>query len=169
MAVEEPPYCAAATYDPSLAHRRDDLAQRQVRLLSNQSQQPFRMLFERRDAAAAWLCCKAASLFPALRPKNYHAGAQLVSVGRLTTRCTALDCFDHSRTQVVRIGSRHRCPQNRINTAETRSLTNSWESSQFNPTETCSRCLQSRACGRVYFSLSPLLPSFLTNSGYSQQ
>jgi hypothetical protein len=41
---------------PSLAHQRDDLGQRQVRLLGNQSQLAFRMLFERRDAAAAWLC-----------------------------------------------------------------------------------------------------------------
>src|SRR6516165_3764655 len=31
---------SAATCDPSLTHRRDDLAQRQVPLLSNQSQQP---------------------------------------------------------------------------------------------------------------------------------
>jgi len=52
--IEEPPHRAAAARDPLLAHRRDDLVQRQVRLLGDQSQQPFRMPLEQRDAAAAW-------------------------------------------------------------------------------------------------------------------
>ena len=58
MAIENR-YTALCYLYLSPAHRRDDLAQRQVRLLSNQSQQPFRMLFKRRNAAAACLCCKA--------------------------------------------------------------------------------------------------------------
>ena len=36
--LEVPPHRAAAAGDPSLAHRRDDLIQRQIRLLGNQRQ-----------------------------------------------------------------------------------------------------------------------------------
>jgi hypothetical protein len=48
MANEQPPGCTAAAGDPSLAHRRDDLIQRQIRLLGNQRQQTVRVLFQRR-------------------------------------------------------------------------------------------------------------------------
>jgi hypothetical protein len=118
VAIEEPPYRGPAARDLSLAHRRNDLVQRQVRLLSNETQQPFRMLFERRGTAAAWLCSKATGVFPALRPKNHHAGAEFISFGRLATRRTGLDRFDHACTQVVGIWLRHRLPpENRINAA----------------------------------------------------
>src|SRR5712672_4194106 len=36
-ASEEPPHRAAAACDPAFAHRRDDLVQRQVRLVGNQT------------------------------------------------------------------------------------------------------------------------------------
>src|SRR5208283_1259310 len=55
MSLVEPPYRDAAAGDPSLAHRRDDLIQRQIRLLDNQRQQKIRVRFQRRDAAPAWL------------------------------------------------------------------------------------------------------------------
>jgi hypothetical protein len=43
-ASEEPPHRAAAACDPAFAHRRDDLVQRQVRLVGNQTQQKLRVL-----------------------------------------------------------------------------------------------------------------------------
>src|SRR6266576_3774718 len=55
-ASEEPPHRAAAACDPAFAHRRDDLLQRQVRLVGNQTQPKLRVLLQRRGAAAAWLC-----------------------------------------------------------------------------------------------------------------
>src|ERR1700676_4824009 len=41
--IEEPPHRAAAARDPALAHYRNDLIQRQIRLLGNQPQQKVRV------------------------------------------------------------------------------------------------------------------------------
>jgi len=60
-ASEEPPNRAAAARDPAFAHRWDDLVQRKVRLVNNQTQAKLRMLLQRRGAAAAWLCPNAAA------------------------------------------------------------------------------------------------------------
>src|SRR6516165_1233338 len=116
--LEEPPNRAAAARDPSFGHRRNDLVQRQIRLLDNQSQQKVCVFLQRLGAAATWLCRNASGLLKALCPKHYHTGAEFVSFGHLATRRTGLDRFDHSCTQVVGIRPRHRSPpQNRINAA----------------------------------------------------
>ena len=92
----------------SFAHRRDDLVQRQVRLLGNQRQQKFRVLLQRRGAAAAWLCRNAPGLLETLHPNHHHAGAEPIAFGSLTPRGTGLNVFNHSATQVDGIGLRHR-------------------------------------------------------------
>ena len=61
-ASEEPPHRAAAARDPAFAHRRDDLVQRKVWLVNNQTQEKLRVLLQRRGAAAAWLCRNAGGL-----------------------------------------------------------------------------------------------------------
>src|SRR5262245_61325819 len=71
-ASEEPPHRAAAASDPTFAHRRDDLVQRKVRLVGNQTQQKLRVLLQRRGAAAAWLCCNAAVSMAALQDELYE-------------------------------------------------------------------------------------------------
>src|SRR5271165_2360207 len=76
---EEPPHRAAAASDPSFAHRCDDLVQRHVRLLGNQRQQKFRVLVQRRRAAAAWLCRNAPGLLEAPHPNHHHAGAEPIA------------------------------------------------------------------------------------------
>src|SRR6516165_1846252 len=45
--LEEPPNRAAAARDPSFGHRRNDLVQRQIRLLDNQSQQKVCVFLQR--------------------------------------------------------------------------------------------------------------------------
>src|SRR5436190_2240138 len=60
--IEKPPHRAAAARNFSLAHRRDDLVQRQVRLLPDQTEQTLRMRLQRRGAAAARLCRNASGL-----------------------------------------------------------------------------------------------------------
>src|SRR5277367_2157148 len=52
---EEPPHRAAAAGNPTFAHYRNDLIQRQIRLFSNQPQQNGRVCLQRRDAAPARL------------------------------------------------------------------------------------------------------------------
>src|SRR5262245_21532851 len=138
-ASEEPPHRAAAACDPAFAHRRDDLVQRRVRLVGNQTQQKLRVLLQRRDAAAAWLRRKAAGLLVPPHPDHHHAGADSIVFSRLAPRGTGLYVFNHSGTQVDGIGLRHRSLQKTNQCRQTRSLIKRWESFRFEPSEICSR------------------------------
>src|SRR5262245_46140854 len=97
-ASEEPPHRAAAACDPAIAPRRDELVQRQARLVNNQTQPSLRVLLQRRRAATAWLCRNAAGLLETLHPDHHHARADPVAFGRLAPRGTGLDLFNHSGT-----------------------------------------------------------------------
>ncbi len=85
---EEPPHRAAAAGDPAFAHRHHDLVQRQVGLVGNLRQQKFRVLLQRRGAAAARLCRYASGLLEPLHPYHHHARAEPIAFGRLTPRST---------------------------------------------------------------------------------
>src|SRR5262245_46384335 len=138
-ASEQPPHRAAAASDPAFAHRRDDLVQRQLRLVGNQTQQKLCVLLQRRGAATTWLCRNAASLLETLHPDHHHAAAAPVAFGRLAPRGTGLHLFNHSGTQVDGIGLRHRSLQKTNQCRQPRSLTKRWESFRFEPSEICSK------------------------------
>ena len=70
--LEEPPNRDAAAGDPPLVHRRDDLIQRQIRLLGNQRQQNVRVRLQRRDAASA-----LAAMLPVSFKRCIHLIAEL--------------------------------------------------------------------------------------------
>src|SRR3984893_8717672 len=108
--IEEPPQRATAARNFSLSHRRDDLVQRQIRLVGHETEQKFRMLLQRRGAAATWLCGDASGPLEALRPDHYYARTDAIVFGRLTPRRPRYDVFDHAGTQVVGIRLRHRSP-----------------------------------------------------------
>src|ERR1700704_3202973 len=112
--VVEPPNRAAAARDAALVHRRNDLVQRQVRLLGDEREQEFRVLFQRRSASATWLCGNASGCFEALRPNHHHTGADPILFGRRTPRCTADNVSDYSGTQVAGIRLGHGIPRHRI-------------------------------------------------------
>src|SRR6516165_11549098 len=114
----EPPHCGPTADDPGLRHRRDDFVQRQIGLLDDQIKQKFRVLLQRRDAAATWFGRNTSCLFPALRPNNHHAGADPVKFGRLAPRRACFDQFNHSYSQVVRIRLRHILPPESNHTAD---------------------------------------------------
>ena len=96
MSLVEPPYRDAAAGDPPLAHRRDDLIQRQIRLLDNQRQQKVRVRFQRRDAAPAWLGRDASGRLPALHPLDRRTGAHVKPFGRLAPRRAGFNCVHNS-------------------------------------------------------------------------
>ncbi len=96
MAGEQPPDCTAAAGDPSLAHRNDDLIQRQIRLLGNQRQQKVRVLLQRRDAPPGRLGRYTSRFVPALHPFDSRADAHLEAFGRLAARRTR---FNRSSTR----------------------------------------------------------------------
>src|ERR1700716_2953613 len=112
--VVEPPNRAAAARDAALVHRRNDLVQRQVRLLGDEREQEFRVLFQRRSASATCLCGNASGCFEALRPNHHHTGADPIVFGHRTPRCTADNVSDYSGTQVAGIRLGHGIPRHRI-------------------------------------------------------
>src|SRR4030088_3544541 len=112
--VAEPPNRAAAARDAALVHRRNDLVQRQVRLLGDERENELRVLFQLRSASATWLCGNASGCFEALRPNHHHTGADPIVFGRRTPRCTADNVSDYSGTQVAGIRLGHGIPRHRI-------------------------------------------------------
>src|SRR5262249_38706952 len=108
VTLEEAPHRGATARNFVLAHRQNDLIQRQVRLLLDQTQQKIRMLLQWRDASAPWLGRAAATLAKALDPDNRCAGADLKLFRRLAPRSPAPPLRYHSLPHVPRIGLRHR-------------------------------------------------------------
>ena len=105
---EEPPHRAAAAGDPTFAHRRDDLVERHVRPFGNQRQQKFRVLLQRRRAAAARLCGNAAGLPKALRPNHHNTGTDPIMFGSLAPRGSRHHVCDHASTKFLGIRFRPR-------------------------------------------------------------
>src|SRR5579863_3939853 len=96
VALDETPHRGATATNPSLAHRRNHLVQRQVRLLRNQPQQKIRVRLQRRGAPAPRLRGAASRLLKAFHPDHGSAGADLVVFRRLTPRCTTFHPRDHT-------------------------------------------------------------------------
>src|ERR1022692_2621065 len=107
VTVEQSPDRTAAAGDPSLAHRADDLIQRQIRMLNNQHQQPVGMLLQRRDTAPDRLRRDTAGFLPTLYPFDRRTGAHLKPFGRFAPRRTCFDRFKHTFAQVLRTSFRH--------------------------------------------------------------
>jgi hypothetical protein len=80
---EEAPDRGATTRDPVLAHRMNDLIQRQVRLLRNQRQQKIRVRLQRRSTPAAPLGRAASGRPKASNPLDRNARADLKLFRRL--------------------------------------------------------------------------------------
>jgi len=93
---EEPPDCSPAALDPLLVHCRDDLVQRQIRILRHQCEQPLRMSFQRRSAPTARFRCCTSGRDKALNPSHRRTDAYLENLCRLSSGGAALDGLDHS-------------------------------------------------------------------------
>src|SRR5665811_1012428 len=78
---EKPRQSAAASDDPSPAHRRNRFVQRQIRMLDDQRQQPARVLLQWRDASATRLRCRAAVIAPATEPVDHRTRAHFKKRG----------------------------------------------------------------------------------------
>jgi hypothetical protein len=88
-----------------------------------------------------------------------------ISIRRIRMTAMGVPSRSNGVASVVRWPSGFACllptgrspPQNRIN-AETRSSTNPWESSRFNPSEIRSKCARSLSCRPFLAALLLLLP-----------
>jgi hypothetical protein len=101
VAGEQPPDRAAAAGDPSLAHCHDDFIQRQIRLLTNQRQQPVGVLLQRRDASPNRFGREASSFLPALHPFDRRTRAHLKTFSCLAPRRARFNGFKHTFAQVL--------------------------------------------------------------------
>jgi hypothetical protein len=101
MAIKKPPKRATATRNPPLVHRRNNLIQRSVGLLVNESEDALGMVLQNRAATPARLRYTHAMIAPTLQPFDRSAGADLKAFGRLTSRRSRLHRFDNSFTQVT--------------------------------------------------------------------
>src|SRR5262245_2081910 len=110
VTLKKPPHRSAAASDPLPAHRRNQFAQRQVRLLLDQTQQKVRVHFQRRFTPAPRFGRAAARFLKALHPDNRRARADLEVLRRLTSRSAAGDPPNHSLPHVSRVCFRHLPP-----------------------------------------------------------
>src|SRR5258708_1732536 len=110
MTSEETPKRRTASTDSFLVHRRNDLIERQVRLLSNKGEDPFRVLLQRGDAPSAWLGPGRSVRFPALHPSNRRTRADLQLFGGLTPRRSRLHKSNDSHSHPTGIRSAHGPP-----------------------------------------------------------
>src|SRR5262249_42994139 len=116
MALKETPNRGAAATNLVLAHFRQHLVQRHVRLCFDQSQQEFAVLFQGRSAPAPWLRRAAASLAKTLYPGNRRTGADIIVFALFTSRSSTFHPRNHPLPHVGRIGLLHRpASQKRIN------------------------------------------------------
>src|SRR5713226_9540043 len=110
MTSEETPKRRTASTDSFLVHRRNDLIERQVRLLSNKGEDPFRVLLQRGDAPSPWLGPGRSVRFPALHPSNRRTRADLQLFGGLTPRRSRLHKSNDSHSHLTGIRSAHGPP-----------------------------------------------------------
>ena len=90
MTSEEARKRAAAPGDTSPMQYRDDLIQRQVRLLADQGEDLLRILLQRRSAPATGHWFANPIFAKALHPADRRTGADLELFGRLTSRSSCL-------------------------------------------------------------------------------
>ena len=107
MAIKKPPKRTAAARKPPLVHRRNELVQRSIRLLVNESKDAIGIVFQNRATTAPRFRRTHSMITPPLQPFDRSAGADFKALGRLTSRRPRFDCFDNSLTQVTRQRFRH--------------------------------------------------------------
>ncbi len=153
MSRKKPPDCGAAARDAPLAHRGNDLVQRQIWLPGNQCQQRFRVFLQRRPAPSGGLCSGASGVTPSLQPLHCGAWTQIEALGGFPPRRSRFDCFNHAFPQIIRIRLRH-CldPQRTNQCSQTRPPTRSWESLRFNSAGKCSSFAFCDGCSAGVFS-----------------
>ena len=129
VAKEEATHGAATTGDTRCILGHNHLVQCQIWLSCNQIQKPFRIVFQPRYAAAAWLRRGASSLAPAPHPIDDGTRTDIKVLRHLAARSARSNLLDCSLPQVTRIWPRHRIsPRESNRCRENRSLLSRWES-----------------------------------------
>ena len=134
VAKKETTHRAATTGDTRCILGHNHLVQCQIWLRRNQLQKPFRIVFQPRHAAAAWLRRGASSLAPAPHPIDHRTRTDIKVFGHLAARSARSKPPRLLAPQVSRIWPRHRIsPRESNRCRENRSLLRRWESPPIRP------------------------------------
>jgi hypothetical protein len=115
VASEESGKRASACRDSPLSQRQDHLIQREVRLLTNEGEDPLRVLFQWRCAPSTGHWFASPVVVEALHPPDGGTDADVELVGRLTSGRSSFYQPNDSHSQFTRIGSTHWPILRRIN------------------------------------------------------
>ncbi len=115
VAGEEAGKRAPACPDSLLSQRQDHLIQREVRLLTNEGEDPLRVLLQRRCTPSARHRIGSPVVAEALHPPDRGTDADVELVGRLTSGRSSFHEPNDSHSQLTRIRSTHWPVLRRIN------------------------------------------------------
>src|ERR1700730_11408914 len=115
MASEKSGQRAAAAWDTPLAKRRNDLIQREVRLLADEREDLPRVLLQWRSTPSTGHGFGSAVFTKALHPPERRTDADIKLFGRLPSGCSFFHKVDDARSQLTRIRSMHWPALRRIN------------------------------------------------------
>src|SRR5580692_7028118 len=106
---------AAAAWDTPLVKRRNDLIQREVRLLADEREDLPRVLLQWRSTPSTGHGFGSAVFTKALHPPDRRTDADIKLFGRLPSGCSFFHKVDDARSQLTRIRSMHWPALRRIN------------------------------------------------------
>src|SRR5260221_8113746 len=115
VASEEARERAAASCDAPLMQRRNDLIQRDVRLLTNEGKNPLRVLLQWRRTPATGYWLGSPVVAKALHPSDRGTDADLELFGRFTSGSSSFHEANDAHSQLTRIRSMHWSTLRRIN------------------------------------------------------
>ena len=115
VASKEPGERAPASWDSPLVQRRNNLAQREVRLLTDEGEDLLRVLLKWRSTPSTRYWLAGPVVVKALHPPDRGTDADVELVGRLTSGRSSFHEPNDSHSQLTRIRSTHWPILQRIN------------------------------------------------------
>src|SRR5712692_3045466 len=115
VASEESGERASASWDSPLVQRRNNLIQREVRLLNNEGENPLRVLLQWRSAPSTGHWLGSPVVEKALQPPDRGTDADIELFGRFTSGPSSFHKANDSHSQLTRIRSMHWSTLRRIN------------------------------------------------------
>ena len=122
---------AASRYLP-FAHHHYNLVERQVRLFLDDGEKLLGVILQRRAAPAVGLGLDGPLMPPQLMPANRRADTDTEALRGLLSRGSLVDRFNHTHSQIRRIGIGHGASPKTESHAKTPPFRATWES-EFNP------------------------------------
>src|SRR6267378_1018657 len=110
VASKEPGERAPASWDSPLVQRRNNLTQREVRMLTDEGENPLRVLLQWRSTPSTRYWLAGPVLAKALYPSDRGTDADVELFGRFTSGSSVFHKANDSHSQLTRIRSMHGQP-----------------------------------------------------------